>query len=60
MVAELVWTLSLLYPDPLQPAIPIRGALEVEQISFDSQLGWWYDIFSCLADRLALIMLVSF
>lgn len=47
MVAELVWTLSLLYPDPLQPAIPIRGALEVERISFDSQLGWWCDIFSC-------------
>lgn len=51
-MAELVWTVSLLSPDPLQPTIPVGGALEVEQISFDSQLGWY--------NRLSLIMLVSF
>lgn len=51
-MTELVWTLSLLRPDPLQPTIHIGGALDIEQISFDSQLGW--------CDRLALIMLVSF
>lgn len=39
-MAGLVWTVSLLHPDPLQPAIPIGGDLEVEQISSDSQLGW--------------------
>ena len=53
-MAELVWNVSLLDPDPLQPTNPIGEALEVVQISFDSQRGWWYDIFSFVVDWLAL------
>lgn len=49
-MAELVWNVHLLHPDPLQPTLPIEEALEVEHIAFESQLGWWYDTFSCLTD----------